>query len=112
MPDDNRGGRPHNLPQAVLEGIFGADFAKRVQEQLRPWLAPYSPVASKAPARKRGPKSNIRQRIEAQMRKEIKSGELTPSELRNMPEKLWEARYGASRTTVREARDGVLSEFN
>jgi len=59
--------------------------------------------------RKRGRKGELGQRVEAQMRTELLSGELTIEQFSDMAEKAWPSRYGVkSRTTARNARNRIL----
>jgi hypothetical protein len=91
--------------------------AARSPKRERPHWAeasPSSPAATNAPPqpRKRGPKGELGQRVEAQMRAELQSGELTIEQFSDMPEKAWPSRYGVkSRTTARNARNRVLADI-
>src|SRR5262249_39527720 len=57
----------------------------------------------------RGPRAETRARVEGAMRSDIESGKVTQESLKKTPEKALAAHYGASRDTVRKARNSVLS---
>jgi hypothetical protein len=63
-----------------------------------------------APTRKRGRKGELGKRVEAQMRDELETGQLTIEKFSNMLEKQWPSRYAVSRTTARNARNRVLAD--
>ena len=61
---------------------------------------------------KRGAKPKVGPRVTAAMHSDIRAGNLSTQALSDMHEKIMEARYGASRDTVRKARIAVLSEID
>jgi hypothetical protein len=62
-------------------------------------------------SRRRGPKPEKSERTKEAMRRDIRGGLLTTDQLSAMLEKDLVAKYGVSRTTARDARKVVLSEF-
>jgi hypothetical protein len=62
--------------------------------------------------KRRGRRPKVRERIEAQMRAEVKSGKLTSENLNEMTEEALAVTYNGSRDSVRKARTNVLSELN
>ena len=63
----------------------------------------------------RGPRPNKREAVEAAMQRDIENKKISRQQLHEMPDKIAEKKYGsphdAKRTTVRQARQNVLSEF-
>jgi hypothetical protein len=66
------------------------------------------PLVNAATLRKKGRPANKRRDVITQMQGDIETGRLTPERLRSLLEKEMEARYEASRDTVRKARIQVL----
>jgi hypothetical protein len=63
-------------------------------------------------ARPRGRKAKKLNQVKAAISEDIRRGQKTPVDLREMPEKDLAANYGVSRDTARKARDAVLSEIS
>jgi hypothetical protein len=64
--------------------------------------------ASKIEQRRRGPKAHILPRVIKAMKDDIANKQLTPDELRTLPDKELQAKYTASRERVRAARLAVI----
>jgi hypothetical protein len=101
----------------IFEWTSALEFVSRLQ----PNIWPGEPVKAPAPddttrtqhagsKRKRGTKPLVRERVEADMRSALDSGQLTDIQLNDMLEKELEHRFGASRGTCRNARLAVLSQ--
>jgi hypothetical protein len=63
-------------------------------------------------ARPRGRKPKKREQVKEAMSEDIRRGQKTPDDLREMLEKGLADGYGVSRETARKARDAVLSEIS
>jgi hypothetical protein len=110
---------PHDVTlfrQVEVEWIRIATYlrifaAARAQEQ-RPARAPTSEedIPRKTQARRRGRRPKKLDQVKERMRDDIRRGELTVADLRDMLEKQLVGTYGFGRTTVRTARNAVLGE--
>jgi len=74
-------------------------------------LAPLTVAAPSCAAPRLGRPDDLSQRIMDAMRDALERRTLTPEQLRTEPGKALVARFGASRTTCREARKKVLAEI-
>jgi hypothetical protein len=63
-------------------------------------------------AKKRGPKGQKKETVKAKMKNDLATGQFTNESLEAEKEEALRARYGASRDTVRKARNELMSELN
>jgi hypothetical protein len=91
----------HLIPASLCEYLSGAEA---------PTAAETGAVVEHAPPRGPGRVSDVRPRVEREMRDAIENGEMTRDHLRDMFEKKLEQRFKACRDTCRKARRTVLSD--
>ena len=105
-----------NEPRLSYDGPRFVEVQFLTDDVLRLWPAeaPAAPIpiaSLKAVATpKRGPKAEVRMRVESAMRAGIAAGTLSREELSLIREKEFKHRFGAGRTSVRDARKNVLAE--
>jgi hypothetical protein len=86
-------------------------FTKESERPAYDGKAKLAAQTSRSNARRRGRRPDKIERAKEAMRRDINEGKLTIDDLKAILEKNLPERYGVSRTTARDARKVVLSEF-
>lgn len=102
-------GLPVRIPRHIQIDrllIYGPDVIAALNLEGRP--SEEAPPASSRPSR--GPKAHTLVRVVEEMRRDLSSGKVTAKRLSDESEKALASQYGASRDTIRKARNAVQSK--
>lgn len=92
--------------RCTREIFVRSDSLQRFVSSLEPTTK--TPIVLAPPAPKRGPKANVLGRVKEAMRRDLADGAISADALGAESEKSLADRYGASRDTVRKARNGLV----